>query len=234
MSSRLGERVLGATSQKVAWVLVGALVTVGQQVSGQTDAYPVRPQLLPESEEIMLAMSAAPKEVSAKATIYVLRATGPTKAREGGNGCTCMVSRDLHQGSLYPMCFDQEATRTAFPQELMELRLRFEGETEAEVSSAVGAAYASGALERPARAAVIYMMSPRQVLFSSPLPDGVRVGAWHPHLMIAIPNATGEQLGFGQDGSAGDLSLEGSGEPGAKLIVPVAKWADSTKVAASE
>src|SRR5882724_4792585 len=110
----------------------------------------------------------------AHATINVLRATGPAKAREGTNGCTCMVSRDLHKGSLYPICYDQEATRTAFPRELMELRLRFEGRSEPEVKREVVAAYADGTLPHPARPAVVYMMSSRQVLFSSPDPDGRR------------------------------------------------------------
>jgi hypothetical protein len=65
------------------------------------------------------------------------------------------------------------------------------------VKSAVTAAHADGTLRHPARATVVYMMSSRQVLFSSPLPEGRRVGAWHPHLMIAMPNATEEQLGLG-------------------------------------
>ena len=206
-----------------------ALGAVAAPLLGQAEAYPERPRPLPEAEEIALAMTAAPAEVSAKATIYVLRGAGPTRAREGTNGCTCMVSRDLHRGSRYPICFDQEATRSLFPRELMELRLRFEGRTEVEVKRAVAAAYADGTLPHPARPAVVYMMSSRQVLFSSPDPDGRRVGAWHPHLMISLPNATGEQLGFGEDGSAGNLMLDHPGEPSAQLIVPVTWWADSAK-----
>ena len=221
------------TRLKSSLLLLGILVSIGRPLSGQTEAYPVRPQPLPEADEIALAMSAAPQEVSANATIWVLRAAGPAKAREGTNGCTCMVSRDLHEGSLYPICFDQVASRTAFHQELMELRLRFEGKSEAEVKSAVAAADAAGVLRRPERTGVIYMMSQDQVLFSSPLPDGRRVGAWHPHLMIAIPFATGEQLGFGKDGSAGDFALEQAGEPAAQLIVPVAKWANGSSAVSS-
>jgi hypothetical protein len=217
------------TRWRAALAVIIALVSVVPALHGQAEAYPERPRPLPEAEEIALAMSAAPAEVSAKATVYVLRATGPARAREGTNGCTCMVSRDLHKGSLYPICFDQEATRTAFPRELMELRLRFEGRNEAEVKSAVTAAYADGTLRHPVRAAVVYMMSSRQVLFSSPLLEGRRVGAWHPHLMIAMPNATEKQLGFGEDGSAGDLQLDHAGEAEAQLIVPVTWCADSAK-----
>jgi hypothetical protein len=233
MGARVGEMHRSGT-RRAALAVIIALVSVAPALHGQTEAYPERPRPLPEAEEIALARSAAPAEVSAKATVYVLRATGPVRAGEGTNGCTCMVSRDLHKGSLYPICFDQEATRTAFPRELMELRLRFEGKNEAEVKSAVTAAYADGTLRHPVRAAVVYMMSSRQVLFSSPLPEGRRVGAWHPHLMIAMPNATETQLGFGEGGSAGGLQLDHGGEPEAQLIVPVPEWADSVPAAKSK
>lgn len=227
MRGRLRGTHRSGTPRGAALAAIVALVSVAPALQGQAEAYPERPRPLPEAEEIALAMSAAPAEISAKATVYVLRATGPARAREGTNGCTCMVGRDLHKGSLYPICFDQEATRTAFPREMLELRLRFEGKTEAEVKTAVAAAYADGALPHPTRSAVSYMMSSRQVLFSSPLAEGRRVGAWHPHLMIAMPNATKTQLGFGDGGSAGGLQLDHGGEAEAQLIVPVPEWADS-------
>ena len=85
----------------------------------------------------------------------------------------------------------------------------------------------------PVRASVVYMMSSRQVLFPSPLPEGRRVGAWHPHLMIAMPNVTETQLGFEEGGSAGGLQLDHGGEAEAQLIVPVPSWADSVPAAGS-
>jgi hypothetical protein len=233
MRARAGETHRSGTSWVAGLAAIVALGSVAPALHGQTEAYPERPRPLPEAEEIALAMSAAPAEISAQAAVYVLRATGPARAREGTNGCTCMVSRDLHKGSLYPICFDQEATRTAFPRELMELRLRFEGKNEGDVKTAVTAAYADGTLRHPTRAAVVYMMSSRQVLFSSPLPEGRRVGAWHPHLMIAMPNATEKQLGFGEDASVGDFQLDHAGEAEAQLIVPVTSWADSARAAES-
>ena len=58
-----------------------ALVSVAPALHSQSEAYPERPRPLPEAEEIALATSAAPAEISAKATVYVLRATGPARAR---------------------------------------------------------------------------------------------------------------------------------------------------------
>jgi hypothetical protein len=47
--------------------------------------------------------------------------------------------------------------------------------------------------------------------------------------MIAMPNATETQLGFGEDRSAGDFQLDHGGEAEAQLIVPVTSWADSAQ-----
>ena len=43
--------------------------------------------------QIALAESAAPAEVSSKATVYILGPKGFEKAREGTNGFTCYVQR---------------------------------------------------------------------------------------------------------------------------------------------
>src|SRR5262249_24718483 len=145
-----------------------------------TTGYPVPPRPMPEAEEIALARTAAPAEISAAADVWVLRASGPAKARAGTNGCSCIVSRDLHEGSLYPICVGREASGRVLKRELMELALRARGHSEAEVQRAVDAAFASGELQTPAKPAVSYMMSSKQVLFASSNADGRRVGAWSP------------------------------------------------------
>ncbi len=77
--------------------------------------------------------AAAPDEISSNADIYVLRGTEFVKARAGSNGCACMVGRDLHEGSRYPICFDQEDARTMLKREIMEASLRARGRSEDEV-----------------------------------------------------------------------------------------------------
>ncbi len=221
---------LGRRARSAAVVILFAMAPFPG--AAQSSGYPTRPRPMPEAEEIALALSAAPREISANATIYVLRDSGPAKAREGTNGCTCIVSRDLHAGSLYPICYDREASASVFHRELMELRLRFEGKAEDEVKRAVAAAYAAGTLRPPARPAMSYMMSPRQVLFSSPLAEGRRVGPWHPHLMISLPFATAEQFGLAPHSDVDVIQLDRSGEPTAELIVKVPQWADGPSLPA--
>jgi hypothetical protein len=189
--------------------------------------YPFAPRPLPEAEEIALAQSAAPSQVSSNADIYVLRGTEFVKARAGTNGCSCMVGRDLHETSLYPICFDQEGSRSLLQREMMETMLRAQGLSEEQVKAKVTEALASGRLARPARPALAYMMSPKQVLFSSAGAEGRRVGAWYPHIMIAGVNMSAEQIGL-----AGSryLYIQAGGESGSlhDLVVLLPVWSDDT------
>ena len=195
--------------------------------AGAAGRYPVIPRSLPDSEEILLARSAAPAEVSAGASVYAVREGKPHVLRAGTNGCACMVARDLHEGSFYPICFDVEATKSVLPRELMELGLRSLGRSEEDVIRAVDSAYQRGTLRPPAKLALAYMMSSRQVLFSSPLREGQRVGPWHPHIMLYVPDATPEQLGLLADSRVSAIAVGAPGTKRAEIIIRVPAWADA-------
>jgi hypothetical protein len=206
---------------------------IGAQTPTAKSAYPSPPRPLPEAEEIALAVTAAPDEISASADVYVLRGTDFVKARAGTNGCACMVGRDLHDGSRYPVCFDQEGARTLLHREIMESSLRAKGTAEADVQRAVDAAYAKGELRMPAKSSVAYMMSPKQVLFSSPKADGVRVGPWSPHLMLMLPGVVPSQLGLAHDSKVDIIQIHDRGESHSELVVKVPSWSDGRPVIAS-
>ena len=186
--------------------------------------YPVKPRSLPDSAEIALAMSAAPEEVSSRADIYALRGTRFEKIRPGTNGTACMVARDYHPGSLYPICFDQEGARTLMLREMREVSLRAEGVPESQIVSMVQQELASGKLPRATKTALAYMMSPRQVLYSSADSSGRHVGQWHPHVMMANVGISKEQLGL----SSRYLYLQAGGEAGSlhEFVVLTAVWSD--------
>ena len=142
-----------------------------------------------------------------------------------------MVARDLHEGSLYPICYNAEGVRTVLQRVLMEVRLRSLGVDEDSIDRAVTSAYARGELSAPRELALAYMMSPRQVLFSSPDAAGGRVGAWHPHLMFYVPGATPAKLGLSADGSGEPIQVGSPGTPRAEMIIKVQRWADGSPVA---
>jgi hypothetical protein len=74
--------------------------------------------LLPEAEEIQLALEAAPEHLRAAATVYVFGEEGYRKVRSGTNGFTCLVNRDGNQSGdndLKPTCLDAEGSRNILP-----------------------------------------------------------------------------------------------------------------------
>jgi len=219
---------------RVSYPLVLLVVTCAATGAAQStpNGYPVKPTPLPDSVEIALAVSAAPPELSDHATVYAVRDGQVLTLRRGSNGSACVVARDLHGGSLYPICYNAEGARTVLARELLEVRLRSLGASEDSVERAVAAGYASGQLVTPKSLAMAYMMSPRQILFSSPRPAGRRVGAWHPHLMFFVPGATPSMFGLATE-DAEPIAVSGSGTPRAEVVVKVQKWSDGTPVAVS-
>ena len=199
-------------------------------IAAAQTAYPSRPQPLPDSAEIALAVTAAPPEISAGADVYTFRNGQPVKIRAGSTGVACMVARDYHPGSSYPICYDAEGVRTRMQRELMEVGLRIAGVPEDEIARRVAAAYDSGQLKRPARMTVAYMMSPRQVIFSSAKADGRRVGAWWPHLMITSPDLSAGGLGIPAGKSVPGFSVDAIDGHHNELVVQLPNWSDGTSV----
>ena len=212
----------------VSLLSVVALVCAHAGPGLAQDGYPTIPRPLADAEEIALARSAAPAEISERATVYTIRNDKVIRLVEGSNGCACMVARDLHAGSLYPICFDREGTRTRLLRELEELRLRMAGATEDSVKAHVTAAFRAGTLQTPASFSVAYMMSPRQVLFSSPFRDGRRVGAWSPHLMIMAPGITAQTLGLRDTSRVTQFSVDVAENHTHELVVKVPSWSDGS------
>jgi hypothetical protein len=173
--------------------------------------------LIPEAREIALALSAGPEHIAAGATVYVLRRGGYVKAREGTNGFSCLVERD-HPESLAPICYDAEASRTILPGWFALTEMREKGQTHADAKDRIMAMYRDGRLTPPSRPAMSYMLSADQVLYSGP--EGRRVGAWKPHIMLFTPGITNADLGTTSGDSTQPFVME-EGTPFAHIVVAV-------------
>src|SRR6202161_1223922 len=93
---------------------------------------------MPRDQHVALAESAAPSEVSSKATVYVLGPKGYEKAREGTNGFTCFVGRHFvkpAETTIEPQCFDAEGSRTLLLVYMHGEELRTNGKAEAEIKA---------------------------------------------------------------------------------------------------
>ena len=162
----------GTANETLAHLCSFSSLAASARAQSGGNRYPFKPVPLADSAEIALAVSPLPPEVYGQATVYAVRDGNVLTLREGSNGVACMVGRDLHEGGLYPICFNAEGARTAIQRELMPLRFRSLGVAEDSMDRAVSSAYARGELGVPRELALAYIMSPRQVLFSSPAATG--------------------------------------------------------------
>lgn len=190
------------------------------------------PPLLPLSEEIALAESAAPATVAKDASIFVLRRGGFVLHRKGQNGFTCFVARSAPQ-ELEPICYaDDESTHSLVAREFLEQQLRERGLSDAEVDTEIGQYYRRGDLRPSQNFGLAYMLSPCNRVAD----ESGKIVPEHPHLMFYAPYATNKQLGLSKPHTHGsDYSpfILFEGEPWAFLIVraeasdPSAqKWCD--------
>ena len=193
----------GANMKSINWtkVLLGVLSigllssTVAIQAVAQ-ELPKVYDASMPREQQIALAESAAPAEVSSKATVYVLGSKGYEKAREGTNGFSCVVSRHFvkpTETTIEPQCFDAEGSRTLLPVYLHGEELRTNGKSEAEIKADIASGYKEGRYQYPSKPGFLYMMSSQNRL--SAIPDH-GTGIFPPHLMFYAPNMTTKDIGF--------------------------------------
>lgn len=190
---------------------------------------PMSEYMMQQDDEIALAKSAAPAEISDRATIEVLTSTGFRVVHPGDNGFVCMVMRGFTGAPTFspaplrnlvfdsktraPICFNPQAVKTVLPYYELRTKLGIAGKTPDEITQAVQSAYADGTIPKRAPVSFAYMWSADQVLGPS--------GHWHPHMMVYVPNLDNAMLG----GSpfAGPLPTVGddAGTPFAVLVIPV-------------
>jgi len=198
------------------------IVTMEASAQGQGTGRAGKRTLLARDFEIALARSAAPKEVSAGAEIYVLTERGYDVAIRGTNGNACLVSRSWPE-SLEPQCFDPEAVQTVLQTELRRGAMLQSGAPMETINREIEDGLRKGTFRVPTRPAMTYMMSSAQVLYND---EGKRVGAWQPHLMIFYPNLTSEQLGLGSTPNPAAAIVVDPGQPLANIMIIVKKAID--------
>jgi hypothetical protein len=169
---------------------------------------------LPREQRIKLAESAAPPEVSSKATVYLLERTGYVKVREGTNGFSCFVDRqDLR--NLEPTCFDAEGSDSTLPTRLVVEELRASGKSEEEINATIQAGYKSGKFHAPRKPGIVHMLSTLGYLYIAQNNQLIHLP---PHLMFYAPYATDKDIGSPPSSGAMPRVLR-PGQPDAYIIV---------------
>ena len=142
--------------------------------------------------QIALAESAGPP-VANGAAIYVLGPKGYTRAREGRNGFTCLISRE-RPDTLEPECFDGEGTATVVPVRFFIEEQRAIGTAEPRIKALVEDGYKAGRFKAPGKAGLVYMLSDHNYVFD---PERKQVIHFPGHLMFYAPYATQKDVGEG-------------------------------------
>jgi len=142
--------------------------------------------------QIALAESAGPP-VANGAAIYVLGPKGYTRARDGRNGFTCLISRE-RPDTLEPECFDGEGTATVVPVRFFIEEQRAIGTAEPRIKALVEDGYKAGRFKAPGKAGLVYMLSDHNYVFD---PERKQVIHFPGHLMFYAPYATQKDVGEG-------------------------------------
>ena len=189
------------------------LLIISAGVSAQTDMpKPAYDFALSREDRIKLAESAAPPEISGKATVYLLERSGYVKVRDGSNGFSCFVDRQT-PWNCEPTCFDAEGSATTLPTRIFAEEERAKGKTEDQIKAQIDDGYKGGKFKAPGKPGIVYMMSDSVYLF-------VQNKIIHapPHLMFYAPYATEKDIGS-PPAAANMPRLIRAGQPDAYMIV---------------
>jgi len=144
--------------------------------------------LLPRDLEIRLALNALPKDLREGASVLALEPNGYVRVRQGANPFTCLVSR--RGGNFYPVCFDDEGTRTILPAFADDAVLRLKGSGDQEIEAQLAAGFQEGRYRPPLRPGIAYMLSPATYMLNSG-----KLMRTPPHTMFYAPFLTNSDIG---------------------------------------
>lgn len=201
----------------ILWMglMAGVFLAPSLPAFAQTDG--LKPKYdfsLSREEKIKLAESAAPPEISSKATLYILERSGYVKVRDGENGFTCFVDRQSPL-NLEPTCFDAEGSATTLQSRFVAEEMRGKGKSEEEVTAAIAEGYKSGRFRAPQKPGIVYMMSDAGFIYVASVNKLVPLPR---HLMFYAPYATNKDIGS-PPGGANMPHVIRDGQPDAVIVV---------------
>jgi hypothetical protein len=185
-----------------------ALLAATLPVASTLCAGELKTILLPENEEIRLALEAGPEHLRADATVYVFGKEGYRKVRSGTNGFTCLVNRDGNQAGdndLKPTCWDAEGSRTIVPVMLRVGELLAQSASADEIKRDIDGGFTSGKFASPRKSGIAYMLR-AEILFD-PVTKQITKTTFLPHYMIYAPGLSNADIGMPAPSRDGPLAL---------------------------
>ena len=227
---------LGNFAMIIALTAAWLMQAQGAQAQDTKSPYPSMAPLeqylmADRNAEIALARTAAPKSISADASVVVLTGHGYEPGAKGTNGFVCIVERAWmspfqhpefwNPKNRSPICYNPAAARSILPYTFKRTELVLAGLSKPQMLDRIKGAVASKELPTPEPGAMSYMLSKEQYLSDA-------VGHWYPHLMFHIPKTDGASWGANLDGSPVLLDPREAPEPETIFFVPVGMWSDGS------
>jgi hypothetical protein len=217
--------------KKLLSLLVSLLASLAAvAASAQSPKYPpLGEYMMDRQAEVALAKSAAPENVSGRASIKILTDAGYKVVAQGDNGFVCMVLRGwaaptfspiplrdlVYDAKLRaPICFDPVAARTVLPYQELRAKLGMAGRGPDEIAAGVASAYVKGELPKMEAVAFAYMYSADMYL-------GPQAGHFHPHMMVYAPYYDNAMLGGNTRESMLPRTSDDDGTPFTVIVIPV-------------
>lgn len=164
--------------------------------------------------QMALAASAAPADVSRRATIYALTQHGYSVLRPGTNGFSCIVDRQ-RLDTIEPECFDAVGTATLLRARLFTEAQRSKGLSDSAIQREVDLRFSGGQFRAPTKSGIVYMLSDCNRVYD---PDAHKVIAFPGHLMFYAPFMSAKDLGYPVSSNAFPYLVD-PGKPYALIIV---------------
>ena len=155
---------------------------------------------MPAKLETQFALSALPRAMRDKATVYLLDPTkGYQLSQQGTSGVTCLVERtaweqaDFRNDIYVPLCYDAEGSKSFLKVIMDAAALRIQGMSSVALKAEVENRYKNRTYKVPEQAGLSYMVAP--IMRTWMLPDWNVHTMPMPHLMFYAPKVTNEDIG---------------------------------------
>lgn len=211
-----------------AWILASFVLPAA--LTAQKSQLPIPPTELSRADQIRLAKSAAPDDLTKNAKVWVLENGHYVVGVQGTSGMACMVLRNK-PNELTPQCGDAEADATILSMYRFWTEQHLAGKTQDEIKAEVKSGLASRQFRTPQRPALVYMTSSAQVISDD---NGENRTHFMPHLMVFYPNLQMKAMDIVESNSMDVPIIGDEGTPWSQIVVVLRDWTEPGPVQATQ
>src|SRR6266852_1041336 len=172
----------------------------GHATTSPSQATETTIEQMPAKLETQFALSALPRAMRDKATVYLLDPTkGYQLSQQGTSGVTCLVERtaweqaDFRNDIYVPLCYDAEGSKSFLKVIMDAAKLRIQGMSPVALKAEIENRYKNKTYKVPEKAGLSYMVAP--IMRTWMLPDWEVHTMPMPHLMFYALDITNEDIG---------------------------------------